>query len=129
MRLLGGLDVSVDTTDCEFLDVDRCGDMNATTVDEVIAITAEEYTDQKNVKAEMESTQRWAATLLPKKIVYGTTSHEILDPVKVDEGRPEELGLMKEHNMHELATTRDARGTSHVHAKWLTVVTMSDADW
>ena len=49
-RQVGGLDVQVDTMDCVYLDVDTCGEMNATTVHEIIAMTAEEYSNLKNVK-------------------------------------------------------------------------------
>ena len=38
-------------------------------------------------------------------------------PLKVENGRLGELGLMSEHNMYELVQIADARGGSHVHAK------------
>ena len=44
-----GMDVSVDTMDCVCLDVDICGEMNATTTHDIVAMTAEEYKDLKNV--------------------------------------------------------------------------------
>ena len=42
LRLVGGLDVSVDTLDCVYLDVVVCGDIDAKTTHEIIAMTAEE---------------------------------------------------------------------------------------
>ena len=57
--------VSVDTMDCAYLNVDICGEMKATTTHEIIAMTAEEYSDLKNIKTEVESIQQLNANLLP----------------------------------------------------------------
>ena len=59
------------------------------------------------------------ANLLPDMIVYGTKSGEMVDPMKVENGRPRELGLMSDHNMYELVNNAGARGGSYFHAKWL----------
>ena len=92
---LGGLDVSVDTMDCVYLDVH-----------EVIVMTAEEYSDLKNVTTKVESVQR---------------HEERRDPGSFEsrERSTKELGLMCEHNMHELVKNADARGGSHANAKML----------
>ena len=74
-------------TGCVYLDADKSGEMLATTVHETIAMTAEEHPDLKNVTIEVESIQQWIANLLPVRIVYGTKSGEILDPLNVEKGR------------------------------------------
>ena len=61
---MGGLYVSADTMDCENLDdVDICGAMNATTVHEIIAMSAGEHPDVKDVKTEVKSILEWKANL------------------------------------------------------------------
>ena len=52
---MGGLDVSAVTIDCVHLDVDMCGEMNATTAHDIISMTAEEGPDLNNVNTEVES--------------------------------------------------------------------------
>ena len=101
---MGGLDVSADTMDFVYLDVDTCGGMNAKTTHEIIAMTAGEDSDLKHVKTEIENIQQWKSNLFPDKIVYDTKSGEIMDPLKVEKGRLRELGLMNEHNMYELVS-------------------------
>ena len=61
---MDGVDISVHTG-CVYLDVDKSGEMHATTVHEIIAMTAEEPPDLKNVTTEVESIQQWIANLLP----------------------------------------------------------------
>ena len=39
---------------------------------EIIAMTAEEYSDLKNVTTEAENIQQWRENLLQGKVVYGT---------------------------------------------------------
>ena len=51
------------TVDCVYLDVDICGDMNATTTHEIIAM-AEEYPDMKSVNVEVESIHQWRGKLV-----------------------------------------------------------------
>ena len=51
--------------------------------------------------------------------MHGTTSGEILGPLNVEKSRLRELSLVNDHNMYELAKNANARGGSHVHAKWL----------
>ena len=58
------------------------------------AVSAEETSDLKTATFEVESIQQWKANLLLDNIVYGTKSGEMLDPLKVENGRPRELGLM-----------------------------------
>ena len=65
VRLVGGLDVSADTMDCVFLDVDTVGEMNATTKHETISMTAEENSDLKNAKTEEKDIKQW------RKLVAG----------------------------------------------------------
>ena len=127
---MDGVDVSV-FTGCVYLVVDKSGEMHATTVHEIIAMTAEEHPDLKNVTTEVESIQQWKANLLPVRIVYGTKSGEILDPENVEKGPHRELSMVSEHNVYEFVKNGDARGGSHVHAKLLqdTRVRRSDADW
>ena len=83
LRLAGGLEVSVDTMDFVYQDVHICGEMHATTTHDIIAMTAEEYSDLE-VKTEVESIQHWKANLLMVKIMYRTNSGEILDRSKVE---------------------------------------------
>ena len=109
-RLVGGLDVSADTLDNVFLDVDICCEMNATTPRDIITMMAEEHPDLKNVKTDVESIQKWRTNLLPHRIVNRTESGEILVLG--------ELGLTNEHDVHELENV-DACGGCRVHAKWL----------
>ena len=103
------MDVSRETMDCVYLDVDIRGEMNATTAHEII-VTAEEYSVLKNAKAEVECNQQWKANLLPDKIVHGTKSGEILCPLEVQKGRLRELPLMREHNIYEIVKKYDGRG-------------------
>ena len=49
LRLVGGLDVSADTTDCMYLDVGMCREMDSTTTHEITAMTSQDYSDLKNV--------------------------------------------------------------------------------
>ena len=86
---------------------------------EFIAITAEECSDLENVTTDAANIQQWKAKLLQDKIVSGAKSGEILDLLKVENGRLRELGFTKEHNIHELVENADARGGFHVHAKCL----------
>ena len=58
LRPLGAKHVSGDTLDCVYLDVDMCGEMNAKTAHEIIAMTFEEHSDLKNIKTEVESMQQ-----------------------------------------------------------------------
>ena len=69
--------------DCVYLDVDIRGEMNAKTTHEIIAMLVEEFTDLEKVETEVESIQQWRANL-PDKTVYGTTSGDILYPLKVE---------------------------------------------
>ena len=52
LRRMGGLDGPVDTLDCVYLDVCVRGEMNDKTTHEIITMTAEEHSDQKNVTTE-----------------------------------------------------------------------------
>ena len=52
-------------TGCVYLDAGKSGEMLATTVHEIIAMTAEEHPDLKNVTIEVASIQQWKANLLP----------------------------------------------------------------
>ena len=114
--------------DCVCLDVDTCGDMNATTMHGIIAMTAVMASDLKNAKTEVESIQQWKASLLLDKIEHGTKTGEILDPLKVEKSRLGELDLMNEHNMkktlmHAVVPTYTQSGCN------TTRVLRSDADW
>ena len=66
-----------------YLDVEIWSEMNATMLPEIIAMTAVEYKEKRNVSVEVETSQQWKAILLLDKIVSGTKSGEILDPLKV----------------------------------------------
>ena len=77
---MGALDVSAVTMDCVHLNVDMCGEMNATTAHDIISVTAEECPDLNNVNTGVESIQQWKANLFLDKIVLGTKRGEILDP-------------------------------------------------
>ena len=101
-RLVGGLDVSADTLDHVFVDVDICCEMSATTPRDIITKNAEEHPDLKNVKTSLESIQKCRTNLLPHRIVNRTESGEILVLG--------ELVLMNEHDVHELAKNADACG-------------------
>ena len=95
------------------------GDMNAKMLLRIIAMTAEEYQDPKNVKTDVGTSQQWKANLLPDMIACGTKTSEVLSPLKVERGRPRELGLMGVHNMYELVESGDERSCTHEHAQWL----------
>ena len=66
-------------------------------------MNAEEYSDLKTATYEVESIQHWKANLLLHKIACGTKSGEMLDPLKVENGRDarhvreciDELGLTR----------------------------------
>ena len=74
---MGGLDVSADTMDCVYLDVDICGERHVTTTLEILAMTAEEYPVLKIVKSEVQSIQQWKTNVLLEKV---------LDPLAVEQG-------------------------------------------
>ena len=76
LRLVSDVEVSADTMDCVYLDVDICVEMSAT--------TTVENTGPKNVQTPMESTNQWRTNLMPDKIVYGTKSRDVLDPLTVE---------------------------------------------
>ena len=100
------LGVSADTWDCVYL--------NATTLLEAIAMTAEAYQDPKHVKTEVETSQQWKSNLSLDKIVDGTRSWIF--------GRSRMVGpenWVCQHNIFELAKNSDALGGLRVHAEWL----------
>ena len=45
LRLVGDFEVSADTMDCVYVDVDICVEMSATTTNEIIMMASEEYTE------------------------------------------------------------------------------------
>ena len=55
IRLVCFLDVSADTNDRVYLNVDTCSEMNVTTSHETTAMIDDDKPDLKNVKAEVES--------------------------------------------------------------------------
>ena len=93
LTLVGELDVSVDMMDSVCLDADIRGEMNATTTHEINAMTVDGYSDVKNVKTDVGNIQQWKANLLPGKIVYGTKSGEIRDPLKGREKPTQRIGF------------------------------------
>ena len=50
LRLVGDFEVSADTMDCVYLDVDICVEMSATTTNEIIMMASEEYTEHPPVE-------------------------------------------------------------------------------
>ena len=110
-------DVSMDTVGCVCLDVDYNLQLGTSDMrSDIVAATSLEYEE------DLEKTQEgfeWKPDLKPEKDVYGTKSGLLLDPDKVALGRRRELGLMQEHNMYDVVKNEDAKGGSHVHAKWL----------
>ena len=64
---MGGLDGSADTLDCVYMDAGICVEVSATTTHEVIAMTAEEYLDLKNVRTDVERESSRGSKLVAKQ--------------------------------------------------------------